>query len=227
MAAFDAVIEGQGQQRLRAGAAAGTSRHPPMSAWASACSATSRIAILHAQAMHKLGRVATVDWDVHHGNGTQAAFYRARRRAHDLAAPGQSLPGELRRARRRPARARARATTSTFRCRPARATAPISRPSSRWWCRRCCSFRPELIVVAFGLRRLRRRSAGPHDDHVGRLPRHDPHADEGGRAICAAAAWCMTHEGGYSADVRALLRPRGAGGDDAASRPMSPIPGRR
>ena len=33
------------------------------------------IAIMHAQAVHKLGRVATVDWDVHHGNGTQSAFY--------------------------------------------------------------------------------------------------------------------------------------------------------
>jgi acetoin utilization deacetylase AcuC-like enzyme len=33
------------------------------------------IAILHAKATAKLGRVAVVDWDVHHGNGTQQAFY--------------------------------------------------------------------------------------------------------------------------------------------------------
>ena len=33
------------------------------------------VAILHAKANHGLGRVATVDWDVHHGNGTQQAFY--------------------------------------------------------------------------------------------------------------------------------------------------------
>lgn len=33
------------------------------------------VAIMHAQATQGLGRVATVDWDVHHGNGTQAAFY--------------------------------------------------------------------------------------------------------------------------------------------------------
>lgn len=33
------------------------------------------IAIMHAQANHGLGRVVTIDWDVHHGNGTQAAFY--------------------------------------------------------------------------------------------------------------------------------------------------------
>jgi len=33
------------------------------------------IAIMHARAVHGIGRVATVDWDVHHGNGTQSAFY--------------------------------------------------------------------------------------------------------------------------------------------------------
>ena len=33
------------------------------------------IAIHHGRALHSLGRVAVVDWDVHHGNGTQAAFY--------------------------------------------------------------------------------------------------------------------------------------------------------
>jgi acetoin utilization deacetylase AcuC-like enzyme len=33
------------------------------------------VAVMHARAAHKLGRVAVVDWDVHHGNGTQQAFY--------------------------------------------------------------------------------------------------------------------------------------------------------
>jgi len=33
------------------------------------------VAVLHARAVHGLERVAIVDWDVHHGNGTQAAFY--------------------------------------------------------------------------------------------------------------------------------------------------------
>ena len=33
------------------------------------------VAIRHGRAMYGLGRVAVVDWDVHHGNGTQAAFY--------------------------------------------------------------------------------------------------------------------------------------------------------
>ena len=33
------------------------------------------IAIRHAQETYGLKRIATVDWDVHHGNGTQAIFY--------------------------------------------------------------------------------------------------------------------------------------------------------
>lgn len=33
------------------------------------------VAILKSRKSHDLARVATVDWDVHHGNGTQAAFY--------------------------------------------------------------------------------------------------------------------------------------------------------
>jgi acetoin utilization deacetylase AcuC-like enzyme len=33
------------------------------------------IAIRHLQAVHDVGRIAVVDWDVHHGNGTQAIFY--------------------------------------------------------------------------------------------------------------------------------------------------------
>jgi acetoin utilization deacetylase AcuC-like enzyme len=33
------------------------------------------VAILKSRTMHRFERVASVDWDVHHGNGTQAAFY--------------------------------------------------------------------------------------------------------------------------------------------------------
>jgi acetoin utilization deacetylase AcuC-like enzyme len=33
------------------------------------------VAIRHAQATYGLKRIATVDWDVHHGNGTQAIFW--------------------------------------------------------------------------------------------------------------------------------------------------------
>ncbi len=33
------------------------------------------VGVRHAQAVHEVGRVAVVDWDVHHGNGTQAVFW--------------------------------------------------------------------------------------------------------------------------------------------------------
>ena len=33
------------------------------------------VAARHAQAKHGVGRIAVVDWDVHHGNGTQTCFY--------------------------------------------------------------------------------------------------------------------------------------------------------
>jgi acetoin utilization deacetylase AcuC-like enzyme len=36
------------------------------------------IAIHHARKAHGLKRIATVDWDVHHGNGTEFGFYRDR-----------------------------------------------------------------------------------------------------------------------------------------------------
>ena len=33
------------------------------------------VAVRHAQERHKIGKVLIVDWDVHHGNGTQDIFY--------------------------------------------------------------------------------------------------------------------------------------------------------
>ncbi|MDK3018888.1 class II histone deacetylase [Pseudodonghicola flavimaris] len=37
--------------------------------------ANAALGIKHAQATYGIERIATVDWDVHHGNGTQAIFY--------------------------------------------------------------------------------------------------------------------------------------------------------
>ena len=34
------------------------------------------VGAMHARAAHGIGRIAIVDFDVHHGNGTQAAFYK-------------------------------------------------------------------------------------------------------------------------------------------------------
>ena len=37
--------------------------------------ATAAVAVRHAQARHGVARVGVLDWDVHHGNGTQAVFW--------------------------------------------------------------------------------------------------------------------------------------------------------
>ena len=42
--------------------------------WASACSTTSPSRAAHALEQHGLERVAIVDFDVHHGNGTEDIF---------------------------------------------------------------------------------------------------------------------------------------------------------
>ena len=59
------------------------------------------IAIRHAQQVRGVGRVAVVDWDVHHGNGTETIFLSDPERALDLAAPGRALPAGARARRRR------------------------------------------------------------------------------------------------------------------------------
>lgn len=37
--------------------------------------ANAAIAVRHAQLTHRVGRVAVIDWDVHHGNGTESLFW--------------------------------------------------------------------------------------------------------------------------------------------------------
>ena len=48
---------------------------PPTRQWASACSTTSRSPPATPRLATRIERVAIVDWDVHHGNGTEAIFY--------------------------------------------------------------------------------------------------------------------------------------------------------
>jgi acetoin utilization deacetylase AcuC-like enzyme len=74
MTAFDAVLEGKVKNAYALIRPPG--HHAIREYGMGFCLfANAVIAILHAKEAHKLGRVATVDWDVHHGNGTQAAFY--------------------------------------------------------------------------------------------------------------------------------------------------------
>ncbi len=49
--------------------------HHAAAAWAMGFCIINNIAIAAAQALEKVNRVAIIDWDVHHGNGTQDIFY--------------------------------------------------------------------------------------------------------------------------------------------------------
>mgnify|MGYP006266037287 CR=1 FL=1 len=74
IALLDAVIDG----RVRNGYA--LTRPPghhcrPDGAMGFCMLCNGAVAARHAMAAHGLKRIAFVDWDVHHGNGTQAAFY--------------------------------------------------------------------------------------------------------------------------------------------------------
>ena len=85
------------------------------------------VAIRHAQATYGLKRVATVDWDVHHGNGTQAMFYRDPSVLTISLHQDNLFPADWE-AARRTAKPRAKDLTSTFPCRLDAATGPMSKP---------------------------------------------------------------------------------------------------
>ena len=82
--------------------------------WASASSTTSRSPARHARAAHGVERVLILDWDVHHGNGTNAIFHADPSVLFVSIHEWPLYPGTGPASRPR-ARARARATRSTCR----------------------------------------------------------------------------------------------------------------
>ena len=89
------------------------------------------IAAMHALAERGIGRVATLDWDVHHGNGTQQAFYDRNDVLTMSIHQDQWYPRDSGRMDERGEGDGETATTSTSRCRPAAVMEPISRRSDR------------------------------------------------------------------------------------------------
>ncbi len=65
---------GRGRERLLRGASARPSRRAGPRRWVSACSTTWRSGRCTRGKAHNLNRIAVIDFDVHHGNGTQAMF---------------------------------------------------------------------------------------------------------------------------------------------------------
>ena len=101
------------------------------------------IAARHAQRELGLERVAIVDWDVHHGNGTEAIF-----REDDTCSSSRSTSGRSTRARAAPTTRRRRRSTS--RCVPARATRGTCARSTGPWSLRSRASQPELVLVSAG-----------------------------------------------------------------------------
>ncbi len=92
------------------------------------------IAIMKARASHGLGRIAVIDWDVHHGNGTQQAFYDdPDTLVISLHQDGLFPLGSGTLVER--GGGRGRGSTSTCHSRPAPAWAATLRPSTAWCCR--------------------------------------------------------------------------------------------
>ena len=103
------------------------------------------VAAAHALAAHGLERVAIVDFDVHHGNGTQDIFERdprvlfvsSRTSRRCIRAPGASDEP-------------ASATSSTAPCRPAPAAHEFRDCGTACCCPRLHAFKPQLVLVSAG-----------------------------------------------------------------------------
>ena len=144
------------------------------------------IAARWAQAELGLERVAIVDWDVHHGNGTQAIFWDDRQcsscRIHQWPFyPGSGGPDE-----------QSETTVNIpLGCRSGDDAVPRTR-STGSSSRRSQRFEPELLLVSAGFDAHAGRSARvPARDAVGRLPRDSRRAARSSRRAsprCSRAA---------------------------------------
>ena len=113
---------------------------------------TAAIAARHAQKKHGLGRVAVVDFDVHHGNGTQEIFWSDATvmycSTHQMPLyPGTGAMSETRRARQHRQRAAARGRRRRQVPRGVREPHPAAA---------CAISAPELIVISAGFDAHRR-----------------------------------------------------------------------
>ncbi len=93
------------------------------------------VAVMCARALGQVGRVAILDWDVHHGNGQQLAFYRDAKVFTVSVHQAGNYPldtGDF----EEQGEGRGRVPTSICRYRPAVASVPMPTPCPNWCCRR-------------------------------------------------------------------------------------------
>jgi acetoin utilization deacetylase AcuC-like enzyme len=155
------------------------------------------VAVRHARAARGLGRVAVVDWDVHHGNGTQAAFWEDRSVLaislhQDGLYPAESgSVGEI-------GAGEGAGATLNVPLPPGSGRGAYLSAVDRVVVPALERFRPELIVVACGF------DAGALDPLGRMLLAADAFGELTERLLDAAADICdgrlvLSHEGGYSA----------------------------
>ncbi len=158
------------------------------------------LAIKAAQAKQQVERVAVVDWDVHHGNGTQAIFYEdpnvltiSMHQLHCLV-PGQKLEDSLPQAR---GEAKGRGTNVNIPLPPGSGHDAYLAGMERIVLPKLKEFRPELLIVASGL------DANAVDPLARMLLHSDSYRQMTRMMMAAAEELCqgrlaMIHEGGYS-----------------------------
>ncbi len=171
------------------------------------------VAIAARHALDSLGaeRVLVLDWDVHHGNGTNAIFHELARGAVREHPPVAALSRHRRRCATS-ARARARATRSTCRCRPARARTTF------------CAL-VEHVVAAGGARSSSRTWSWSRRASTPTATTRSAAARSRPSSFARAGAPCVRSDelgAPVGARARGRLRPRRAGrlgrGDDGGAR---------
>ena len=137
--------------RVLRGAPAGPPRHRATRRWASACSTASPSPPRTRCDTHGLERVAIVDFDVHHGNGTQAIFERDPRVLYLSSHQSPLYPGHRLRRRTRRRQHRQRAAAAGVRQR--RVPRGVAANSC---CPRSTRSAPQLLLVSAGFDAHRR-----------------------------------------------------------------------
>jgi acetoin utilization deacetylase AcuC-like enzyme len=156
------------------------------------------IAIMKARVANKIGRMAIVDWDVHHGNGTQQAFYQDPDTLVISLHQDGLFPRDGRGSRAERGEGRGEGLNINAPLPPGCGTGAYLAAFERLVIPALHAFRPEMIVVCSGF-------DAAVLDPLGRMMVHS----EGYRTMTrllmdAAADLCggrlaMSHEGGYSA----------------------------
>lgn len=155
------------------------------------------LAVLHARAARGVGRVAVIDWDVHHGNGAETAFYD------DPDVLTVSVHGEA----HYPADRGAREDTGRGPGQGANLNVPLPHGSGmgaylatfeRVIAPAIRAFRPELLVVACGYDASALDPAGRQLLHSDAFRRLTELTLDVAAEVCEGRV-AMLHEGGYSA----------------------------